>query len=53
MAILELTNKMFDSFEKNELTIGMFIDLKKALDTFNHSILLDKLHFYGIRGKPF
>ena len=53
MAILELTNKIFDSFEKNKFTISIFIDLKKAFDTFNHSILLDKLHFYGIRGKPF
>ena len=53
MAILELTNKIFDSFEKNEFTIGIFIDLKKAFDTVNHSILLDKLNFYGIRGTPF
>ena len=53
MAVLELTNKIFDSFEKNEFTIGIFIDLKKAFDTVNHSILLDKLNFYGIRGTPF
>ena len=53
MAILELTNKIFDSFEKNEFTIGIFIDLKRAFDTVNHSILLDKLNFYGIRGTPF
>ena len=46
MAILELTNKIFDSFEKNEFTIGIFIDLKKAFDTVNHSILLDKLNLY-------
>ena len=48
MAILELTNKIFDSFEKNKFTIGIFIDLKKAFDAVNHSILLDKLHFYGM-----
>ena len=42
MAILELNNKIFDSFEKNEFTIGIFIDLKKVFDTVNHSILLDK-----------
>ena len=52
-AILELTNKILDSFEKNEFTIGTFIDLKKAFDTVNHCILLDKLNFYGIQGTSF
>ena len=52
MTILELINKIFQSFENNAYTIGIFIDLKKAFDTADHSILLSKLNFYGIRGTP-
>ena len=45
MAILELVNNIYEGFENNQYTIGVFIDLKKE-------ILLDKLNFYGIRGIP-
>ena len=52
MAILEFVNNIYESFESNEYTIGIFLDRKKAFDTVNHQILIDKSDFYGIRGIP-
>ena len=52
MVILELVNNIYQGFENNEYTAGIFVALKKAFDTADHNILLDKLNFCGIHGTP-
>ena len=48
--MLELVDQLCQSFDSNEYTIGVFIDLSKAFDTVDHQILLKKLYHYGARG---
>ena len=50
-AILNLTDDILTSFEKGKFTLGAFIDLSKAFDTVNHSILLPKLELCEFKGK--
>ena len=50
LALMELVEDLTKSLDQHKHTIGVFIDLKKAFDTIDHKILLDKLHHYGLRG---
>ena len=49
-ALLDVTTTAFDNIQQNKYTALLFLDLKKAFDTVNHQILLEKLHYIGIRG---
>ena len=50
MAITHLIEELTNANEEKKITVGVFIDLKKAFDTIDHTLLLRKLKHYGIRG---
>ena len=49
-ATMLITDKIQRAIEAKLYSCGIFLDLSKAFDTVDHSILLAKLKHYGIRG---
>ena len=50
MALTEMLEEITNAKDKKMSTVAVFIDLKKAFDTLNREILVNKLYHYGIRG---
>ena len=50
MALIEVMDKIYENIDKQNYVMGIFLDLQKAFDSVSHSILLDKLFAYGVRG---
>ena len=49
-SIATLTDNILKSVNEGKVTLAAFIDFKKAFDTVNHNILLEKLYYLGIKG---
>ena len=46
MSIIENVQTQLDD---NKYVAGVFVDLKKAFDTVDHDILIEKRDYYGVR----
>jgi len=49
-AVCTFTNDILSAFDNKYTTLAVLLDLYKAFDTIDYSILLRQLSHYGIRG---
>ena len=47
--LVDLIDEITKALDEEKYAVSIFLDLNKAFDTVNHSILLSKLDLYGIR----
>ena len=50
-ALIDLTENIKKNIDQGYFGCGIFVDFEKAFDTIDHNILINKLKYYGIKGK--
>lgn len=50
MVLLDFSKFIFKNIDNSKITVSIFLDIKKAFDNVNHSILIYKLENAGFRG---
>ena len=50
LAAIQLVDRLTKQMDLGNVPINIYVDLSKAFDTLDHSILLGKLTYYGICG---
>ena len=48
--LLEMVGQVLQAHNNETHSVSLFLDLSKAFDMLDHSILLKKLDLYGLRG---
>jgi len=46
--LIRLVDDWISAVDKNEVVGTLLLDLSKAFDLVNHSLLLQNLHYYGL-----
>ena len=50
-ALIHLTEKICEQFDSGKYGCGIFFNFQKAFDIVDHTILTQKLNYYGVSGK--